>query len=211
MLHRGPPPSAPRGSACERGPSRRCSRCRSSSVSTSSARFGTATETGCRPRLSTCARNRAALSRPVESGAKASGAERLNAFVVPSSASTSATPPGGRRRQERAQVVGHDAGQVGVDDRGSARPESPTSAACDRRPLAAARVVDERRHRPRARARRLRRPTSRRAASPTAKAAASTSPSIASESSRRSRRDACSRVLPSTPANGMTTVVTGRD
>ena len=50
--------------ACERGPSLRCSRCRSSSVSTSSARFGTATETGCRPRLSTCARKRAALSGP---------------------------------------------------------------------------------------------------------------------------------------------------
>src|SRR5438034_4616286 len=50
--------------SCERGPSRRCSRWRSSIVSTSSTMFGMAATTTCRPSASACERNRAALSGP---------------------------------------------------------------------------------------------------------------------------------------------------
>ena len=49
---------------CEREPRRRCRRWRSSGVSTSSTRFGTAATTTCRPRASACERKRAALSCP---------------------------------------------------------------------------------------------------------------------------------------------------
>ena len=50
--------------ACVRGPARNCSRVRSSIVSTSSARFGTATETTSRPSDAACARKRSELPGP---------------------------------------------------------------------------------------------------------------------------------------------------
>jgi len=50
--------------ACVRGPARNCSRVRSSMVSTSSARFGTATETTSRPRDAPWARKRSELLGP---------------------------------------------------------------------------------------------------------------------------------------------------
>ena len=67
----------------------------------------------------------------------------LSAFVVPSSASTSAIAAGRRRGEQRAQVVRHDAGHVGVDDERSRPASSPASAAGDRRALPAARIVDD--------------------------------------------------------------------
>ena len=50
--------------ACVRGPTRNCSRVRSSIVSTSSARLGTTTETASRPSDAACARKRSELSGP---------------------------------------------------------------------------------------------------------------------------------------------------
>src|SRR5690242_5972669 len=73
-----------------RGPQRAKRRSRSASVSTSSTRFGTATVT--LPAVSP--RKRSALPGPY-TGANTDGEERPSAFVVPSAASTSASPCAG--------------------------------------------------------------------------------------------------------------------
>ena len=111
--------------------------------------------------------------------------------------------------EQRAQVVRHDARHVGVHDQDRAGIDTGERSR-HRRPLAAARIA--RRRRPRARGR-GRLPSSSPVTtrgSPIARAAARTSPSIASDSARRRAESACSRVLPSTPANGMTTVGMGK-
>src|SRR5205807_8899244 len=87
-------PSSCARHACVRGPARNWSRVRSSIVSTSSARFGSAIDTASTPSEAACALKRSALLGPY-SGANASAEGRLRAFVVPSSASTRPRQPAG--------------------------------------------------------------------------------------------------------------------
>src|SRR6188472_2913618 len=57
-------PSSSAKQACVRGPARSCSRVRSSIVSTSSARFGSATDTASSPSEAACSRKRSELLGP---------------------------------------------------------------------------------------------------------------------------------------------------
>ena len=86
--------------ACVRGPARRPTRSRSSSVSTSSARFGIARDESSRARARARGSARRCPGRRAARTAAASG--RASAFVVPSAASTSADAR--RRRRPPASV-----------------------------------------------------------------------------------------------------------
>src|SRR5207248_7589653 len=201
-VHGAIPAESALSTACVRGPQRSCRRSRSARVSTSSARFGTATAT-----VSTgSARKRLALSGPYN-GLKMSPAESPSAFVVPSSASTSARPWAGIAASSARRSAGTAQGTSALTTStcpapasssaaATAAPCPPPGSATASAPASAASVGPSAS------------PVTT-SVRPTTTVAASTSASIARDRSRRVPRDASRRVFPSVPANGTTTVVIG--
>ena len=164
-------------------------------LSTSSARFGITAAT----RAGRAARGSAPRCPGRRRGAKSRGLESASAFVVPSRASTSASPPGGAAAR-RARGRRRGAGKVGVHHEAPG-PLDEREAGGHRRALPAARIGDDV---PRPRPRRRPRGATR-SVRPTARHAASTSSSIASASSRRAASGSgARRSLAPAPRKGTT-------